>query len=90
MEITPKENKIKMPSAVTKTSDSEKPVPSRKYVWDGSMLAWVENHKPPEAASLEEAPQVIVVKEAPAGRKKATEQHATAESNVARYPRRDL
>ena len=65
--------------------------PSPRYVWDLKELAWVENHKPPEAASLEEAPQVIEVKEAPAGRKKAiTEQPATAESNVAKYPRRDL
>jgi len=80
--------KVTPPPAWESEESQEQPNP--RYVWDPKKLAWVENHKLPEAASLEEAPQVIEVQKAPAGRKKATEQPATAESNVAKHPRRDL
>ncbi len=80
--------KVTPPPAWESEESQEQPNP--RYVWDPKKLAWVENHKLPEAASLEEAPQVIDVQKAPVGRKKATEQPATAESNVAKHPRRDL
>ena len=91
MEVAPKENKIEMPSAVTKTSDSEKPVRFRKYLWDGSKIAWVENPKAAvEQSPKEEAPTVNEVKTTPPV--ETTSEPKTLVSPRKRatlYPRRD-
>lgn len=90
MEMTPKEDKTKMPSAVTESSDSESTVPSRRYVWDDSKLAWVQQSpKAPVAPSpKEEAHTVSAVKTTRTVEKTSKpETLVSPRKSVARYPR---
>jgi len=91
MEMTPKEDKTKMPSAVTEASDSEKTVPSRRYVWDGSKLAWVQSPKAPVAQSpKEEAHTVSEVKTTRTVENTSKPKTLVSpRKRVARYPRSD-